>query len=123
MKKVVNLTPHDITVILPDGSKLTIPRSGTVVRVVTKRVLSGTLSTPEGEIPLVRVRYGEIEGLPEKPEPDTYYIVSLVVVQAVRASALLHRWAGRLLVPDTSPAGAIRDSEGRIVGVKALQVY
>jgi len=122
--KFVNLTPHAIVIFLPNGNKLEIPPSGQVARVATYRNQVGTLSTPEGEIPLVRVEYGEVEGLPERPEEGTVYIVSLVVAQAVKASpSLAALWTGRLLVPDTSPQGAVRDSEGRIIGVKALQVY
>ena len=116
MAKIVNLTPHEVTIYLPSGEVKRIPPSGVVARVKTFREEAGTL---EG-IPLVTVRYGEVEGLPKEPEPDTYYIVSVLVAQALVSDP---KWRGKLLVPDTSPQGAVRDKDGRIIGVKALQVW
>ena len=116
MPKIVNLTPHEITIHLPDGSVVKIPPSGRVARVATIRKPTGEL---EG-IPLVTVEYGKVEGLPAEPEPDTYYIVSVLVAQALASDP---KWHGKLLVPDTSPQGAVRDKDGKIIGVKALQVW
>ena len=116
MAKIVNLTPHEVTIYLPSGEVKRIPPSGVVARVQTFREEVGELNG----IPLVTVRYGEVEGLPSSPEPDTYYIVSVLVAQALQGKP---EWHGKLLVPDTSPQGAVRDKDGRIIGVKALQVW
>jgi len=56
---------------------------------------------------------GDVEGLPE-PQSNTVYIVSTLVAQAVP-----HR--DDIIAPDTSPQGVVRDSEGKIIGVKRFQ--
>ncbi|MEM1711215.1 MAG: hypothetical protein QXU12_02310 [Nitrososphaerota archaeon] len=73
--RLVNLTLHEIT-IYTDRGILSIPPSGRVARI--------------GGIPINRVEYGEVEGLPE-PQPNTYYIVSQPALQALRS-------AGRKLI-------------------------
>lgn len=113
-KVLVNLTPHDITVYDAKKEKviLTIPRSGKVARVQETLVGYDKLE----DVPIVTKRYGRVvvvdqEGntypFPE-PTPNTIYIVSLLVAQALR---------GRhdVLTPDTG-AGAVRDERGMIKG-------
>lgn len=105
--KIINLTPHAITVRLESGDRVFEP-SGQVARVATT-------ATPAGEvdgIPVVNQTFGEIEGLPV-PEPNTVFIVSSIVLAAAKE-------AGRtdVIAPDTSPQGVIRDEQGRIVAVK-----
>jgi len=107
--KIINLTPHAVVVRMEDGDRVFEP-SGTVARVAVT-------STPVGEvdgIPVVAQTYGEIEDLPD-PQPGVVYIVSMVVRQAAKE-------AGRtdVVSPDTSPAGAIRDEQGRIVAVRGF---
>jgi len=121
MPRIVNLTPHTITILSQDGETLAqIPPSGTVARVSMGREHVGSLSYQGAEIPLVRPSYGEVEGLPELPEPDTLYVVSVLVAQALADDPT---WRGRLLVPDTGPGSVVRDADGRIVGVRYLQVW
>jgi len=61
------------------------------------------------EVPVEEQTFGEIQGLPA-PEEGVYYVVSTLVLTAAKA-------AGRqdVLAPDT--AHAIRDAEGKIIGV------
>lgn len=119
--KLINLTPHPITVLDNNGNPIaTIPPSGVVARVSQSRVPMGTLEYEGKKIPLVRTTYGDVQGLPETPEPDTYYIVSTIVAWALQGNTV---WHGHLLVPDTGPGSAIRDNNGRIVGVKYLILY
>src|SRR5690606_21718414 len=105
--KIINLTPHAITVRTDSGDRVFEP-SGAIARVTTT-------ATPAGEvdgIPVVNQTFGEIEGLPV-PEPNTVFIVSAIVLAAAKE-------AGRTdcIAPDTSPQGAIRDEAGRIVAVR-----
>jgi len=58
--------------------------------------------------------YGEIEGLPD-PQPGVVYIVSMVVRQAAQAQGRTD-----VVSPDTSPQGAIRDEQGRIIAVRGF---
>ena len=113
MAKLVNLTPHSITFVLPDR-QITIGPSGTVARCSVEKNPCGAITLYDGakvlaEIPLNQNQYGEVTGLPD-PQPDTYYIVSLIVAQALRGKR-----DDVLVVDDT-----VRDSEGRIIGARAL---
>lgn len=108
----VNLTPHQVTLFLPNGEKMIFPASGQIARVAVK-------SAPPREIEGIPVpvlpapEYGEVEGLPE-PQPGRAYIVSGLV---------LARCHGRtdVFAPATGPQdGAVRDDAGRIVGVTKL---
>ena len=71
------------------------------------------------------VEYSEIEGLPEAPEVDTLYIVSSFVANALRERDDWERWRKHIAVPNTGPTenGAVRDSNGRIIGVRSLIVF
>ena len=100
---LVNLTPHEITIIR-DGGNITIPPSGTVARCSVNRKQIGTVNG----IPVNRTVFGAVEGLPE-PQPNTYYIVSAIVAQACP-------FRSDLLITDD----AVRDEKGRIIGCRAL---
>ena len=101
---IVNLTPHDLTVVLADESVCKITKSGTVARVATKR----EVSRPIGGIQTFRTTYGQIEGLPE-PADGTVYVVSGMV--AARC-------------PDRedvfAPGELVRDGDGNVVGCRGL---
>jgi len=110
MIELVNLTPHTITIIGESGEvKAEIYPSGQIARVkVEQRIIKKI-----DDIPVVKTVFSEVEGLPA-PRPSTIFIVSSMVAQAVP-----HR--EDVVAPDTSPEGAIRDEEGRIIGVKRFQ--
>lgn len=132
--KVVNLTPHEVTVRVQIWDELndetremehSFPPSGQVARV--KVVSEYVSSVPHvfvdgyrgffGGIPVYRSEFGEIEELPD-PEEGTVYIVSTLVAQAAAAS-------GRkdVVAPDTSPESAIRDESGKIIAVRRFQIF
>jgi len=67
------------------------------------------------EIPVVRVTYGKIEGLPEQPDGNHYIVSHLVLLAAWKDN---HPLLPYLLVPDTSPESVVRDSDGWILGVR-----
>lgn len=105
---IINLTPHDITVRLEDGTEKTFPASGKIARVSTT---SKVVGEADG-IPIAAQSFEDIEGLP-KPQEGTIYLVSMVVRQAAQAEGRTD-----VISPDTSPEGAIRDDKGRIVAVR-----
>ena len=109
----VNLTPHEITLVREDGEVVKIPPSGQVARV---KVEQEEIKKVAG-IPVVRTKFGGVEGLPE-PENGKIFIVSSIVAQA---AAKLGRTD--VVAPDTSPQGVIRDENGRIIGVKRFQIF
>ena len=80
--------------------------SGICPRCKTEEENLGTLDG----VPLIRIRFGEIEGLPDRKE-HTYFIVPAIVANAGKE-------IGRtdLLVPSR----VVRDNEGKVVGCLAL---
>lgn len=122
---LINLTPHDIRLVLMDGNDVVIRASGNVARIGT---VSGDQSylLPAGYgadkdydahwgcVPVhERTVWGEPVGLPS-PVPGTVYLVSAL-------------FAGRVgdrndvLYPGTGPQdGAHRDDQGRVTAVTRL---
>lgn len=110
MGVIKNLTPHPVTIIMPDGEALTLPPEGIVPR-------RGTETTDTGEtingIPVVRNSLGAVQGLPE-PEEGVVLVVPFLICQALPDRS-------DLVAPDTTPDSVVRDDQGRIVGVRRLQ--
>lgn len=101
MANIINLTPHDVNIIVGDSVRV-IPPSGTVARCKEEVEIIGEIDG----IPIVRKFFGQVENLPD-PKPDTIFIVSALVAQAARR-------------PDVMCPETVRDSEGKITGCKAL---
>lgn len=115
--KLVNLTPHSIVLRDPAGADHVIPPSGQVARVRT--IPGAPENVPGIPVPVaVADKFGAVDGLPERPEPDAIFIVSMVVGQALAATA--HPLARQCVRPGTGPAdGAVREN-GQIVAVTRL---
>lgn len=118
MTEFVNLTPHRV-VLVRETVPSTVPElkpedivrvfepSGTVARL---RVERQPLKVVEN-VPIVKMTRGALE--PDVPrKPDTYYLVSAPVCDAVKREDFL--------APDTSPEGVVRNPAGQVLGVKAL---
>jgi len=113
--EIINLTPHEITIISEGGEEIMrIPPSGTVARVSVKSEVVGEVNG----VPIRKTVYGDIVGLPE-PRENTFYVVSTLVLIAAREKGICRR---DLIAPDTNPDSVIRDHQGRVVGVKYFQV-
>lgn len=111
---LVNLTPHMVNVRVEGGHglggwELDIPASGQVARCEETRetIKSESVYT---DLPVSRIAYGTVTGLPE-PEESVVYVVSALVAQQVT-----HR------TDVVIPGPAIRDNSGRIVGCEGLCV-
>ena len=107
---IVNLTPHALNLMPegPNGPTTTIPPSGQVARCATSRVQVDTVTVDGITVPVNQTRFGEVSGLPD-PQPDTIYVVSALVAQAVPDRQDV------FIVDD-----AVRDEQGRIIGCRAL---
>lgn len=107
---IVNLTPHALNLMSegPDGPVVTIPPSGIVARCDTSRVQAGTVTVDGITIPVNQTRFGMVSNLPD-PQPDTIFVVSALVAQAVPDRQ-------DVVIPDD----AVRDDQGRIIGCRAL---
>ena len=114
-KKIVNLTPHPITLYVPytltphdDEEITTIPPSGEVARVETLTRQTGRRLL---DAPIVSHQPDRITGLPA-PEEGTTYVVSLLVRQTLGLDR------ADVVAPDTGPGSVVRDPAGRIVGIR-----
>ena len=101
---LVNMTPHPLNIIVGDTT-LTLDPSG-----VVPRVASENIKVADG---IVTTKLGDVDGLPDQVPGK------LLVVSALVRMALPDR--DDLVGPDTSPQGAVRDADGRIVGVRGIQ--
>ena len=108
--KIVNLTPHPLNLMPegPEGPVVTIPPSGQVARCTVDRVQVDTVTVDGIAVSVNRTQFGEVTGLPD-PQPDTIYIVSAMVAQAVPERS-------DVFIVDN----AVRDEQGRIIGARAL---
>ena len=102
----INLTPHEIAVYAQDKVTVLhrIPSSG-LCRVTTDEQIVNDI----GGVPVVKTQYLDVQNLPD-PQPNTYYIVSIIVLQALDGSR------PDVIAPNTSPNGAVRDDKGAILG-------
>ncbi len=103
--KVVNLTPHAITVVVSAEETVVYPPSGQVARV---SVTNERVATLNGNIPLFRAVYGEVVGLPPA-ETGVVYLVSAMLRGAVPARLDL-----------VSPADLLRDDKGQPLGTNGF---
>jgi hypothetical protein len=107
---IVNLTPHALNLMPegPDGPVVTIPPSGLVARCAVDRVQVDTVTVDGISVPVNQTWFGEVSDLPE-PQPDTIFVVSTLVAQAVPD------YQDVFIVDDV-----VRDEQGRIIGCRAL---
>jgi hypothetical protein len=107
---IVNLTPHALNLMPegPDGPVVTIPPSGLVARCAVDRVQVDTVTVDGISVPVNQTWFGEVSDLPE-PQPDTIFVVSTLVAQAVPD------YQDVFIVDDV-----VRDEQGRIIGARAL---
>lgn len=113
-----NLTKHAICLSLPEtGHLLTIPPSGVVAMVMMEEVelMMTEILSDGAKFPIIRREPGEIN-LPD-PEPGICYLVSSMVLDALKASGSVRK---DIFAPDTG-ATAIRFEDGPQKGqVKAV---
>lgn len=106
-----NLTPHAITVRMPDGNEQTFPPSGLIARVATVETPTGSLYG----VPVVRRTFGAVQ-IPEGISESGPLIVSSMVLDAAKNQE--HPLSDRLFAPDTGPT-AIREG-GQVKAVIRL---
>jgi hypothetical protein len=105
---IINLTPHEVTLLDGDGNVVRcIPTSG-----VARAAKRDRPAAPVDGVPTVRSDFGEVTDLPA-PSDGVFYIVSSIAAQAAAASG---RPTADLLIPGT----VRRDEEGRPLGVTEL---
>ena len=109
MKKIINMTPHEISLFKGENDQILFPSMGTI-RLSSTIEMVEPISTKDGEIPMTKTVFGKAENLPVYKE-DTYYIVSAILCQAYP-----HR-KDFIMTNQT-----IRDENGVIVGCKSFTI-
>jgi len=118
--RLVNLTPHEISIYGDDGGLLlSVLPSGTVARVTEKVTAEFTrdVAGATGPVPVRQVEAAEFAGIPEKEE-GTVFIVSRVMADAHRAAVLAGYSPARHDI--VCPGPAVRDEAGRQTGCTGL---
>lgn len=105
--KLINLTPHNITLKSKDGFELTVESTG-LARCECTDTLVETVQTPDLTLDVMKKSFGKVNGLPE-PQPDTAYIVSRIIAEACPERDDLY-----------ITGNPIRDEAGRIIGCSCL---
>ena len=109
VKKIMNLTPHGVALANAAGEiTATLQPSGKVARMAVNREETGTLMG----LPVSTSVFGEVVGLPD-PAPETIYLVSTLIAQAVRRRDVVS--------PDTGPSAVRKD--GQVVAVRGFQAF
>ena len=101
--KLINLTPHTITIHNGEGETTQIAPSGIVARVAAEKKETGCIDG----IPVFKTAFGEIQDLPEAKE-GVIYITSLLVAQAAKRADVF------------SPGELLRDEAGQPIGCLGL---
>jgi len=109
---LINLTPHDINIVIVEGGdKITVPPSGIIARVSSNQKEVFKINN----IPVYQTVFGEVENLPE-PQNDTIYIVSTMVLSALEKAGI-----DRTDVVAPNTINAIREN-GQVVAITSFQV-
>lgn len=106
--KLVNLTPHPVTIY--SGEQIVIQQQpdGPVARCVETRTIAAPVTLNGHTIPVSVVGFGQVDGLPD-PQPGVLYVVSRAVAETVP-----HR------DDVVYPYGQVRDENGRIISCRGL---
>ena len=106
--KIINLTPHSVTVMPLEGEPVTFEAAGQVARVGEVVTGSRTIDTEDGTIEVRDLHYTDVLlGLPDS-QPGVSYLVSRVAAAASDRADLLF------------PYAELRDAKGQIIGCRAL---
>lgn len=115
---LLNLTPHDINIKLPDGHTLSYPPSGQVARVyMTEKPADGFFT-----VPVITRKAEGITGMPvDLPEGYQGVLVSSMVLDGLKKSEVVF-YEYRIFAPDTGDT-AIRDPYNHVQAVTRLVEY
>ena len=131
MRKFINLTPHSITLFVDGDEKIEIPSDG-ILRVKEERkpveddpiletVQYGSIVIGDIEFDNEHDLYGYLKEkyLSGKEKTRVYVIISLPALMSFKAKRFAREYYPlHMVAPDTSRA--VRDEQGRIIGVKGF---
>lgn len=108
--KIVNLTPHFVTLHGTAGQCNRLPPSGQVARLAVAREAMAPVVVDGIELAVSRPTMGAVTGLPDAT-PGVLLLVSALVADAVKRTDVV------------SPGELVRDANGVIVGARGLCAY
>lgn len=109
---IYNYTPHAVTVFTDDGEQTTFAPVG----LARAKQTAITVWEING-IPVKKMAFGAVEGLPETAADDEYFIVSAITAQAAMETD--HPLKNQLLVV----ADPVRNSDGQIIGCRSFSTF
>lgn len=112
MKKILNLTPHDINIVDGEGNILMVlPGTENPARAMQAEKSLGAING----IPVIGMEFGAPENLPT-PEDGVWLLVSKTTADAALKS-------GRTVADLLLTGKTVRDTSNRIIGCQALSAY
>jgi hypothetical protein len=114
-ERLYNFTPHPVVIKLPGGDLLIEP-SGITVRLSEALVPAGQIELAGHPVDLFKRELGEVSFAPVMPELEAG---DIVIVSSLVAPALKSQKPELVVLV---PGEAVRDEEGKIVGVRNLFV-
>lgn len=105
--KFINLTTHDLTIVLENGDDLILPASGEVARVTFS---TQQVDEIDGILIYKTIYEPEITGLPE-PQDGTIFVVSSLAAQTVKRPDVL------------APTKLIRDDDGQVIAAGGFSTF
>ena len=105
--KIINLTPHKVTIVNDDNTIKAEFESQCVARCSQQITLVGNVNG----INITSTVFGDVTDLPNE-KPNTFFIVSILVLNACKGTR------SDLLVPNE----LIRDDNGNIIGCKSFAI-
>ena len=112
--KLVNKTPHQVTLILEDGGKIVLDPVMPIPRVSSHNVVTANyvITDENGDEHIITREapvFGEVVDLPEEQEGVLYVVSMLVAARAANRKDLV------------SPGRQIRNEAGQVIGCLGLQ--
>ena len=115
--KIRNFTPHAVTVFDEDGDPLVTFAPAGLARAKQTAITVGKIDLLTGSVPVKKMTFGAVEGLPETAADDEYFIVSAITAQA--AMETNHPLKNQLLVV----ADPVRNDDGQIIGCRSFSTF
>jgi hypothetical protein len=108
--QIINLTPHEINLIVDDGATMAFPPQPESARCDVNRQAKSPLRFMDKNIPVNSSKFGTVIGLPE-PELGKIFIVSRIIAEALPERRDLYY-----------PDELVRNEVGKIIGCRSLGV-
>ncbi len=114
---VYNYTPHKINLFAEDGRILKVFEPEGVARAEQKAIIVDEIQFGNDVVPVKKMVFGSVEGLPETAGEYDKFIVSSITAQA--AMETNHPLKNQLLVV----ADPVRNEDGQIIGCKSFSTF